>query len=511
MRRSRIERWPTGVLLLLLLTLALLPLGMVLGWVAHQSNQATDTANIDRATQRGEKAAQAIETLIDEKALAMRLAANSALASDRPDPCAIITRTLAGAPGMPTSFRLRDSEGAERCSAGELTPERTSRRVAPGRLDLWISPTGSLYYRTGIDQGSITASIAIAELRATAEAASGRLYELSISDGASDLIILDDPASHVGDPLARTNMYVVNGGQLAVRTTGPISTSTWRDQLSLFLPLLMWVVAALLSWLLVRRLLLNPLARLQRSISEYQPGHNSLQLPERLGPTTEIRELSQSFQRAVDRIEGAEQEAIDAYEGQKKLVREVHHRVKNNLQVVASLLSIHGRNANGQEAQSAYGAIGRRVDALSVVHRHHYAELEENRGISLRPLLTELAAGLRASAPSEARKMIIALEIDPLFTTQDNAVAATFLITEIVEFAMLRYPDQPVEIELRRVDELSANLAISSSVLVPETREEDRAKVQFERIVEGLARQLRSPLDRRLGRYAVTLPIFPPQ
>ena len=32
---------------------------------------------------------------------------------------------------------------------------------------------------------------------------------------------------------------------------------------------------------------------------------------------------------------------------------------------------------------------------------------------------------------------------------------------------------------------------------------------QFERIVEGLARQLRSPLDRKLGRYAVTLPIFP--
>ena len=34
--------------------------------------------------------------------------------------------------------------------------------------------------------------------------------------------------------------------------------------------------------------------------------------------------------------------------------------------------------------------IGRRVDALSVVHRHHYAEMEENRGIALRPLLTEL-------------------------------------------------------------------------------------------------------------------------
>ena len=32
---------------------------------------------------------------------------------------------------------------------------------------------------------------------------------------------------------------------------------------------------------------------------------------------------------------------------------------------------------------------------------------------------------------------------------------------------------------------------------------------QFERILEGLARQLRSPLERKLGRYSVDLPLFP--
>ena len=60
-----------------------------------------------------------------------------------------------------------------------------------------------------------------------------------------------------------------------------------------------------------------------------------------------------------------------------------------------------------------------------------------------------------------------------------------------------------------RCDELTATLAISSAVLIPEGEPGDLAKQQFERIVEGLARQLRSPLDRKLGRYAVTLPVFP--
>ena len=71
-----------------------------------------------------------------------------------------------------------------------------------------------------------------------------------------------------------------------------------------------------------------------------------------------------------------------ALEGQRRLVREVHHRVKNNLQVVASLLNIHGRSAETAEARGAYAGISRRVGALSIVHRNHFAEMEENRGIA---------------------------------------------------------------------------------------------------------------------------------
>src|SRR5207342_979739 len=236
---------------------------------------------------------------------------------------------------------------------------------------------------------------------------------------------------------------------------------------------------------LVRRLLLSPLARLQRAVIEYQPDAGGLDLPSKYGVASEIEDLSNAFERAVGRIEGAERAALDALDGQRRLVREVHHRVKNNLQVVASLLSIHGRTAEQQEAKAAYSAIGRRVDALSVVHRHHYAEMEENRGIALRPLLTELAADLRSSAPTEARGMRFDLSLDAPNTTQDVAVAAAFLITEIVEFAMLRKPADSVEISLRRDVDLTATLAIASSVLVPEGDPGDIAKNQFERIVEG--------------------------
>ena len=174
----------------------------------------------------------------------------------------------------------------------------------------------------------------------------------------------------------------------------------------------------------------------------YRPGEGELELPRKSGPSEEIQELRNAFARTIDRVEESERETTSALEGQRRLVREVHHRVKNNLQVIASLLNIHGRSAETPDARAAYAGISRRVGALSIVHRNHFAEMEENRGISLRPLVTELAAELRASAPDAARGLAIDLEIDTLYTTQDVAVAVAFLVTEIIEFAMLHAPEE---------------------------------------------------------------------
>jgi len=508
-RRSLFHRWPTGAILLLLLTAALLPLGLVLAWVTQQNVRETNRALVERADQQGTAAFQAIEGLLARNALALRVAANGALESGAADPCDAAAQTLAIAPAVARQFRIRDPNGRTVCSHGQYRPERDDLLVAPGDVKLWVSPQRLLVYRVGLIGGNATGVLTVDELRQAAEDATRGVKQLTIDDGATTLPVIDQPVAQQLREQARDRSYDLGGGQVQLRTITAIERTTLIDMIVMLLPLLMWVAATLLSWMLVRRLLLAPLAKLQRAVTEYQPDAGGLDLPSKYGVASEIEDLSNAFGRAVGRIEGAERAALDALDGQRRLVREVHHRVKNNLQVVASLLSIHGRSATKPEAKDAYSAIGRRVDALSVVHRHHYAELEENRGIALRPLLTELAADLRSSAPVEARGMRIELDLDAPSTTQDVAVAAAFLITEIVEFAMLRHPEDTVEISLRREGELIATLAIASSVLVPEGDPSDIAKNQFERIVEGLARQLRSPLDRKLGRYAVTLPVFP--
>ena len=104
------EEWPTGAKLLLLLTLVLLPLGLVLTWAATDALREASRANVEKAEQQGRNAALAIESLIARNALALRVAANGAFRGGG-DPCAATVASLALTPGIANQFVLRSTGG----------------------------------------------------------------------------------------------------------------------------------------------------------------------------------------------------------------------------------------------------------------------------------------------------------------------------------------------------------------------------------------------------------------
>ncbi|QIK96579.1 sensor histidine kinase [Sphingomonas sp. HDW15A] len=507
---ERADRWSTGSKLLLLLTAALLPLGLALAWTARSGIQTSEEALSDVARRQGLAGSRALNSLIARNALALRVAANGALRAGG-DLCRETALSLALTPGVAQNFALFDGRGQYVCSRGEIAANPGEPQIAPGAIGLRASPdTESLRYSVGLIGGMAVGTLSVPEMATAVRDIEPGIREMTVRDGNGvSLSILTETGKQDSEQLYRSSFPIADG-RLTVTETTAIMKPSWVERLALFLPFLMFLVAAIASWILVHKLLLRPLRRLQRAVNEYQPGSDRLVLPERLGSAEEIRSLGASFERAVDRIEESEHQMAEALSGQRRLVREVHHRVKNNLQVVASLLNIHGRSAATQESRDAYAAIGRRVDALSVVHRNHFAEVEENAGIPLRPLLVELAAILRASSPDKNDRLVIQLDVDPLYTTQDAAVAVSFFVTEVIEYAMLTAPGKPIDVELKRMSELAATLTVSSdALLVPEEGKEPASRQQFDRVIGGLARQLRSPLDSKRGRLGVHLPVFP--
>jgi two-component sensor histidine kinase len=507
---ERFQRLPTAAKLLLILSAAMLPIGIALTWLADSGIRQAKAGLEGREQDQARLAASSIESLIARNALALRVAASGALAAGSgATTCDTARKSLTVAPAVAQNFELETSDGKPLCAAGQIGDTGALPVIAPGDIRVRVSPdSDAVAIRAGVTGGMATAVVPIQELRTAALEPGAEIASFVLHDGNRELRVIPPPGTNE-DKLVLSE-WPIGNERLFARIGIPRRRITPIDRLILLLPVLMWIAAALITWLLVTRLLIRPLKRLETAVLRYRPGEDPIELPRKLGPSTEIQELRDAFARAIGRVQDSEQDMAAALEGQRRLVREVHHRVKNNLQVVASLLNIHGRNAEPGAAQAAYAGIARRVGALSIVHRNHFAEMEESRGISLRPLISELAAELRAGAPEAARGVGIDLELDTVYTTQDVAVAVAFLITEIVEFSMLNCPEDPVEISLRRTSELTARLTLASPVLMPE--EEDKTeKAQFERIVAGLAKQLRSSLDRKLGRYSVDLPVFPAQ
>lgn len=278
------------------------------------------------------------------------------------------------------------------------------------------------------------------------------------------------------------------------------------------LPILMWLAAVFIAWLAIRALVVQPLAQVRRSLERYAVGNADLRLSDRNLRTQEVQELGESFDRMADQINRHEEDLRTALATQKKLTREVHHRVKNNLQIVSSLLSLQSRDASSPEVAYAYGTIQKRVNALALVHRWLYDD-EAMRGVDLRSLAQDLCAGLEQSTTTpNGASISIAADVDRVYVGQDTAVPLAFLITELVTAAARLNDGTPLSVRT------TAKARDGRGVLTVEAtsfRGEDRFAVgsgdPSARIIQGMARQMRSKLAHQVeqGSYSIEFPIAP--
>lgn len=281
------------------------------------------------------------------------------------------------------------------------------------------------------------------------------------------------------------------------------------------IPFITLLAAAIIGWLVVNLMLIRPLTQLQRKVRQYETGVQLTPMARTAFNASEIQELDQGFVTLAHKV-SIDREALD--EGLKQqimLTREVHHRVKNNLQIIASLINLHARTADSDQAKLAYGKIQRRVDALAVVHRNHFAGTERNEGINLRALVGELAGSFEHAGNAHAGDTPdIMIDIDNVHVSQDVGVPIAFLLTEILELIHLTRPAAPIRISAVRKSDDPAKivLRIASPALGPNPELEAMLADGIDRVMTGLARQLRAPLDRDTAFecIAIAVPIFVP-
>lgn len=288
---------------------------------------------------------------------------------------------------------------------------------------------------------------------------------------------------------------------------------TGNALVSLLSPIMIWIAGALLSWGLLGFFIMRPLSRLHSSVAAYRPGAVFLRPRRRVAIAREIVLLEEDFSALSETVAADKAELAKGLERQTALTREVHHRVKNNLQVIGSLISLHSRSATTDEAKRAYRTIQRRVDAISVVHRNHFAGSEDAVGHALRPLLSELASNLRASGQDGEGFPQISVSVEEIYVSQDVAVPVAFLVTEMAELSSLCDAHEPIAISVERDAQQGdlARLTIASAGLAGCETANAAIVSRYERIMTGLSRQLRKPFEHEpdTGLYSIELTVLP--
>ncbi len=506
----RFARLPTGIKMLAIISLALVPLGLI---ALFASLQATSTADLQRRADLRVAVTESIRKLDTEIASDMTAMAAAVRMLEGGTPvdqvCGRLAAVLAARSSNRTPFALFGTGTAPVCAVRGFRPPRPPLIIFDPKPDAFVDEA-ALNVRVPSRTGN---AVAVARYSA------GALGEFARPTGYSGPFSLTLVAPEAELPLVSRATPLLTGNETYTASAGLLGLSlnmtvdrvpfSATEALLTFLPLLMWASAAAIGFLVVDRLLIRPLKALRASVAAYTPGAPFV-FPAIRTPALEIRELAETFAAFGKDLAAHEADLARALAHQTKLTREVHHRVKNNLQVVASLISLHARGAPSPDAAEAYASIQRRVDALSIVFRNHYAELEENRGISIKALVGELAANLRASALPGAPVPPISVTAAPLNISQDSAVPIAFLLTELTELSMTVDPGAALSITVGEAEAGRALLTLVSAALKRGDAVEARLAARYGRVIEGLSRQLRALLDYdpKAGSYAITFPVF---
>jgi two-component sensor histidine kinase len=196
---------------------------------------------------------------------------------------------------------------------------------------------------------------------------------------------------------------------------------------------------------------------------------------------------------------------LESLRDSETLLREVHHRVKNNLQVLASLLAMQTDAASDAFVKRALSDAALRISTIAMIHAQ-LCEAPPGASVDMRVFVQELVANLRRMLTDSKTGIATRLSLEPVTLPLHLATHCGLLISELMtnafQHAFVQVPDGAIDIRLVKHGREVILTVRDNGVGLP--READRADTKGigMRLVRLLAtRQLRGHLSisRRHG------------
>jgi len=233
-----------------------------------------------------------------------------------------------------------------------------------------------------------------------------------------------------------------------------------------FFPLVMWLASLVVGWFVVDFLVTRHVTSLGGAMRSFADTRRT-QMPASFAQApVELRDVGDAYVNLTDTVVRDEAKLEDALYQKNILLREVHHREKNNLQLIASIMSMQMRRTGSPEVKEVMAGLQDRVLTLATIHKNLY-QTSGLASIRLDELLADIV-GQMQSLSQHAKDITFETDYDPVSLLPDQAVPFSLLVTEALTNAFKYISAEPgadltLRIVLRDLLENRVSLVIENS------------------------------------------------
>lgn len=232
-------------------------------------------------------------------------------------------------------------------------------------------------------------------------------------------------------PILPGEVYALGSwGRAALQRTN----APWFTASTLLFPFLMWLVGIVVAVLSLNRLVLRHIRDLGRRMSRFATDRD-VETSEKIEDApSEIQTINGTFEAMADQLLRDEADLENAVFEREVLLKEVHHRVKNNLQLISSIINMQVRQVASPEAIAALRQFQDRVTSLASVHRALYQEPSLTR-VRFDVLLGDLLEQINSVGGPHKGTAKIDLDLDPVTLLPDQTSPLAMVATEALSNA----------------------------------------------------------------------------
>ena len=219
-----------------------------------------------------------------------------------------------------------------------------------------------------------------------------------------------------------------------------------------------------------------------------------------------------SFQDVTSRVR-MEIQIEKSLKEKETLLKEIHHRVKNNMQVVSSLLFMQARKTNDAEVKGILLESQNRIKSIALVHERMY-QSEDLEQIDYNDYIRKITRHLFESYLVDPTHISLSIGSEIVYLPIDKAVPCSLVINELVtnavKYAFPQGRKGSICIDFQRQKDRYVLVFRDDGIGMPQGLDKTHSDTIGLELIRGLVRQLNGTieLDRTAGAaYTITFPV----